>query len=356
MMHTIWKRRLTGRLLAALCVLLGFTAELHVASAQDVPFGIRPQDAAKGYFTYTLAPGAEVQDALLASNSGDAPLPLQLQIVRGVTAGNGGISFGDDATGPAAWVTLTAPGAIILPAKGAIELPFTLAVPPGTPAGEYVIGFVATPVDDPQALPVAADLAASTSGAANANFEVKLITEVAVAAVVTVPDATRCEAAIASLTPGSSSGRWQLDIGLRNTGNRHFRATGDAIARPAGGGAPIARKSFNVGYFIPGDSIDYPLALEPYPAAGDYQVEVRLVTDCGYTASYQQGVSISAANVQQAAAERVAEQPAATSDEAARLQAQAQLIQSIGMLVGGIALLLLVAVVAIFLLRRRQPA
>jgi hypothetical protein len=119
----------------------------------------------------------------------------------------------------------------------------------------------------------------------------------------------------------------------------------------------VAQKSFEVGYFIPGDTIEYPLFLEPYPTTGDYEIEVNLLTSCGFETLFTQPVSISEENVLQAAAEAQAEgQPSTASNEAAKLLAQAELIRSISLLVGALVALIIVGVVVVLVLKRRKSA
>ena len=336
-----------------LATILFFLGNAAIASAQAPNFGIRPQEAGKGYFEYTIAAGETVQDVLVANNPNDAPLPLNIWTARGVTMAAGGITFAEDSSGPAQWITLSDAGIVEIPAQTTLNLPFEVAVPAGTPPGEYVAGFLARPEELPAATPLAAEGATGNES----SFEVKVVSQVGVTVIITVPWANQCEAAISSLTSTSDKGRWQFAIGMQNTGNMHFNSTGEVIARPVGGGEPIAQKSFEVGYFIPGDTIEYPLFLEPYPTTGDYEIEVNLLTNCGFETVFTQPVSISEENVLQAAAQAQAEgQPSAASEEAAKIQAQAELIRSIGLLVGALVALIIVGIVVVLVLRRRKSA
>lgn len=323
--------------------------------AQSPHFGMRPQDPTKGYFEYKVAPGSHIEDVLVVNNPSDAPVTLNVQVVRGMTAGNGGITFGPDTSGSAQWVNLRGVTTLEMPAKSSKALPFEVNVPADAQPGEYVAGFLAQLAEAPQTTQLAVAEAGKTS------FQVKVVSKLGVAVVLQVAEPTNCAAVIPSLEASSSSGRWLLSVGLQNTGNRHFKASGDVVARPVGGGDPIAETKFAVGYFIPGDSITYPVALEPYPQAGDYQIDVNLRTDCGYATSFTRQVSVSDTNVKQAAEEVRSEsqssaQSSAVADEAARLQAQAQLIQSIAFLVGGVAVLVIAVVVVVLVFRRRRTA
>ena len=270
-------------LLSLLPLFLGSTATV---SSQAPTFGIRPQAVGKGYFEYTLAPGERVQDVLVANNPNDEPLSLNIWIARGRTMAAGGISFPVDTSGPAQWITFPYTETVTVPPTTTLSLPFEVAVPQGTPPGEYIAGFLAkahyVPADTPPA-------EGSTGG--QGGFEVIVISQVGVAVVITVPEANRCEATISSLSSSSHEARWQLGIAMQNTGNVHFRGSGEVIARLPNNTEPLAQAPFEVHYFIPGDTIDYPLSLASQPPDGEYEVEVNLLTDCGFATTFRQLVN-----------------------------------------------------------------
>ena len=331
--------------LSTLVLILGNTV---IASAQGPNFGIRPEDKTQSYFQFSLAPGESIQDALIASNPNDFPLALNILMVRGSTMAGGGITFTEDTSGAAQWVTFPDADVVELDPSSQIVLPFQLNVPADALPGEYVVGFLGM-LQDPSQSPVVD----GDTGGSQSSFKVKIVSKVAISMIITVTGDTICTADITSVTSTSRKGSWKLDIAMQNTGTAHFNATGEVIARPAAGGDPVASSPFTVGYFIPGDTIDLPITLNPYPTAGDYTVEVALVTNCGYQTTFSQPVTISSEEVQQAASEAVANQPAtAVSDEAAKILAQAELIRSIGLSLGGLAVLILVIGL---LWKRRKP-
>lgn len=322
-------------LLSALVLSLGTAV---TASAQAPTFGIRPVDSTKGYYQFTLAPGESIEDVLIASNPNEFPVALRILMVRGSTMAAGGITFTEDSSGAAQWVVFPDAGIVEVPQESAKELPFQVVVPADALPGEYVVGFLGMLEDSTQSPVVEGD-----TGNSQSSFKVKVVSQVAISMIITVSGDSTCAAAVTSLTSTSHKGSWQLGIGLQNTGTAHFNATGEVLARPAAGGDPVASAPFTVGYFIPGDAVDFPLTLNPYPNAGEYTVEVNLLTNCGYKTAFSQPVTISSEEVQQAASEAVANQPASASDEAAKILAQAELVRSIGLSLGGLALLILVA-------------
>jgi hypothetical protein len=339
--------RMLMRPLIMLSAILLYLTSAATASAQAPHFGIKPQEAGRAYFEYTLEAGQEVTDVLVAHNASETPLVLNLDVVRGKTMSTGGITFAQDTSGAAQWVTLADAGTVVVPQQSSLELPFRVAIPPGTPPGEYVVGFLATPADGSHQY----QLASNTQS----NLQVQVVSQVGVALILTVPSASRCETTISSLASTSHNGRWKFGIGLQNTGNMHIKGRGEVVARAASGGEPIVQTPFEIDYFIPGDTIEYPLTVETYPAAGDYQIDVTLLTDCGYAADFSQLVSISRTDVEQAITEAQAEgKPVQVDANAAYLLAQAELVRSLGLLLGGVAALIISATVVVIVLRRRN--
>jgi len=336
------------RLISLLFSLILLLGTVMTAFAQGPTFGIRPEDATKGYFQFTLAPGESIDDVLIASNPNEFPVALRILMVRGSTMAAGGITFTEDNSGAAQWVSFPDAGVVEVPQASAMALPFQVVVPADALPGEYVVGFLGM-LDDSTESPVIE--AATNDNQSTVN--VIVISQSAISMIITVTGDTTCNAAITSLTSSSHKGIWKLGMGLQNTGTLHFDATGEVVARPASGGDPVASSPFTVGYVIPGDAIDFPLTLESYPSAGNYTVEVNLVTNCGYETIFSQPMTISDEEVQQAAKEVVANQPATSTDEAARILAQAELVRSIGFALAGLVVLILV--IGIFL-KWRKPS
>lgn len=347
-MTTIRAFRPISHILLCLSTLVLILGNTVIASAQAPTFGIHPKETSIGYYQFSLAPGESIEDTLIVNNPNDFPLALNVLMVRGLTMSTGGITFAEDASGAAQWVAFPAAGVVELDPNSEKELPFQLNVPADALPGEYVVGFLGMLQDSSQS-----PVVEGNTGGSESSFKVKVISQVAISMIITVTGDTVCTADITSVTSTSRKGSWKLAIAIQNTGTAHFNATGDVIARPAAGGDPVASSPFTVGYFIPGDTIDLPVTLNPYPAAGDYTVEVTLVTNCGYQTTFSQPVTISSEEVQQAASEAVAEQPAtASSDEAAKILAQAELVRSIGLSLGGLAVLILV--IGLLMMRRKS--
>lgn len=327
-------------LLPILAVLGLTTLSAAPALAQGFTFGLRPEDPALGYFQYELAAGEKIDDAVLAVNGTKEPIRLKISRVAGHTGLTGGISFPGQADGPAQWISLPDEGTHEVPGEMGLRLPFTLAVPQGTPPGEYVAGFLATP-----------DEASAVNDTAGGGFQVQLIPQMGVSVIVKVPGPERCEVTVRGLQEGPDKGRWKIILDLANTGNIHFKGVGAFVVRPAAGGDPVIDRPFNIGYFVPADAIGYPLYFDSLPGAGEYEAKVRITgEDCSFETEFSQRITITAEEQEQAEIE--ASQWAAARQSGSGEQTGVSLLVAAGIFLLGLAALLLV----IFLLfsRRRR--
>src|SRR3989304_506789 len=108
----IWLLLVAAAALAALALLPG------AASAQSpLVFGIQPSQSSantpsgSSYFTYTLAPGAGLDDMVVISNNGAEQVILNLYAADGITSINGSTAFaaaGDIRTNTNTWLNATA--------------------------------------------------------------------------------------------------------------------------------------------------------------------------------------------------------------------------------------------------------
>jgi len=260
-------RKLALALLVAGLFLLPATA-----SAQWLRFGLRPENERLGYFTYEVAPGALVTDALLAGNNSDEDIQLVVQPVDAGAALNGGLAFDmqDVGAGVAAWIDMPDAGTLTVPPGMAMRLPFTVRVPADAPPGEYAAGFLAV-LADPKASTVSANPAETMS--------VEFIAQSAVALIVNVPGRLQRAMTIDGIEGGFEGGRWQLQVAMRNSGNVHFRGSG-RVTLTTPDGERIHEQGFDVGYMAAGKSLLYPLTLDA-PASGAYLAEVALTSEQG---------------------------------------------------------------------------
>jgi hypothetical protein len=279
-------------LITAIFISLAFLAV--PAFAQGFTFGLRPEDQSIAYFQYSLQPGESLEDAVLAVNGTQDPVRLMVTVVAGHTELTGGVSFPGVADGPAAWIELPDEGLVEVPPELALRMPFTLTVPEGTPAGEYVAGFLATP-EDPSAF------AGEVSEGA---FQVQVIPQMAVSMIITVPGPEHTQIDVNALSDELNKGQWKIVINMTNSGNIHFLGHGEFTLRPVSGGEPVLQRTFSIGYFIAGDTIGYPLYFDDLPPAGSYIAEVRIIgDDYDYQTTFEQLIELSGEEVQLAAEE-----------------------------------------------------
>lgn len=321
---------------------------LAATFAQNLTFGLRPEDPNIGYFEYTLNPGDIIKDAVLVVNGAEVDQRLIVAVVAGHTALRGGISFPGEADGPAQWIELQGEGLVEVPAKLALKLPFTLTVPDATPPGEYVAGFLVTP----EATSASRDID-RTGGA----LSVQVVPQMGLSIIINVPGPRRCEVTVDSISSEMKKGEWKVVVHMKNTGNIHFSGRGELRLTPSSGKEPSQRKEFNLGYFIPGDMVNYPLYFDGIPPAGEYSAETVLIGEaCSFETVFSQTLTITSqqANTAREEAERWDNASASTDEKTAKQLAAAEMIRSMGFLLLGLAMLFAVVFAICFVLKKER--
>lgn len=250
-------------------LLVGILTTTALAAGQDFNFGLRPEDQTKGYFQYTLQPGEQIDDAVLVVNTSEQPQRIRVVMADGKTGLTGGIAFTDEAIEVAKWIAMPDSGELLVPGAkngqpAALRLPFTLTVPTALAPGEYIFGFVARQVDQPEN---------TASG-----FVVQVVPQSAVSIVVSVADPShtpQINLPTISLNDGSDGSQWHFNIQIANQGQTGWQGTGRLLLKSAAN-TTILDLPFNIGYLIAGQSIEYPLYPDQIPPAGQYTVVVTL--------------------------------------------------------------------------------
>jgi hypothetical protein len=342
------KLRLLFTVISVLLPLLGAAP----AFAQGgLTFGLRPADTSIGYFEYTMMPGEALDDAVVAVNATEDSMRLKVSVVAGHTALTGGVSFQGAVDGPAEWIDLPNEGIIEVPGQRQVELPFTVQVPRDAQPGEYVAGFLVSQVEPEDTVQKGSTMA------------VQVVPQMGLTMIITVPGEQHCEVRIDSISDDLLRGQWKLQVNMENVGNVHFRGEGEVEIRPVGSGQPVLQKSFEIGYFVAGDPLGYPIYFDSPPPDGEYEAHVAIRgTDCPFSTEYMQGMTITPneAELAQREAEKWARAEAAAHEAAAKELAQAEKLRSIGLLLLGSAALILIALLLVILLTvlkgRQQPA
>ena len=317
------------------------------AFAQGFTFGLRPEDQSIGYFQYSLEPGESLEDAVLAVNGTEDPLRLIVTVVAGHTELTGGISFPGEADGPAAWIVLPDEGLVDVPSKLAVRMPFTLTVPEGTPPGEYVAGFMATP-EDPSEF---------SGEVGEGQLQVQVIPQMAVSMIIKVSSPEQCQLEVNSIADEVDKTQWKVLMDMANTGNVHFKGHGEFNLYPLSEDSPILQRAFNIGYFIAGDAVDYPLYFEDIPAEGSYRAEVIINGgDCEFQSQFEQSIELSGEKIQQAADQegRWADAEQGSLETPVQDFAWLDMLQTLWLVMLGLAGVALVAIVFFIILSTRR--
>lgn len=242
--------------------LAGGATRVRAQNASGIQFGIQPSgvsstDAGKGaYFSYTLAPGAEIKDSAIVMNTGPAALALKLYAADGLTAIGGGTAFGaaeEQRFGVLSWLASDNNQLWVAPG-GRLVVPFQVRVPSDATPGDHVAGWVVEAPPQP---------------GASGNVQTSVTQRASVAVVVRVPGETTDELVIADLCLNQESGSNYVQVSIANMGNALTKASGELTVSNRGG-QEVARVPFDVGTVLPADGTYVRVALPADPGSGDY--------------------------------------------------------------------------------------
>jgi hypothetical protein len=328
----------------ALLVLLAFLVVAPTAGAatKRAVFGLRAVgNNQRGYFVYSLSAGASTSGAVIVSNVGNATGTVKLFTADATTGRTTGTVYETDKkpTGAGAWVTLSTTSITLAPG-GHKQIPFTVRVPAGQKAGQWVGGIVAETSHQ--------RAGSKTKGKASVQINIRDLTIVAVQT--NVPGSPIVKFAIGDVTTGGTRGFQQVIV--------HFSNNGNVLAKPSGRVTILnsAKKAiqvlpFTMDTFLPATAIDYPVLLKKALPPGDYSAAVTLnvVPAAGspITVKAQPTFSVSKEDVKQvftSAAPQVAP-PGTTSSSSSTPWAL------VGLIVAG---LLVIALLVLWLIRRRR--
>jgi hypothetical protein len=138
---------------AATVIGLGLAAVVAAPSASAADNGTwsvfpvqPPNSAPRTAFSFDLAAGATLKDAVTVKNQGKLPLTMNLYPADAFNAaGGGGFALrqaGEPNTGVGSWVKL-AKSTVTIPAGKSVSIPFTMTVPRNASPGDHAGGIVA---------------------------------------------------------------------------------------------------------------------------------------------------------------------------------------------------------------------
>ena len=310
----------------------------HAATKGPV-FGLRAVgNNERGYFVYTLSAGASQTGAVIVSNVGTAAGTVKLFTADGTTGTTTGTVYETDKqpTRAGSWVTLSEAAVTLAPGTSK-RVAFTVHVPAGTTAGQWVGGIVA---ETSHKL-----TAAKSKQKANVQIKIRDLTIIAVES--NVPGPSRTGFTIGKVTTGGRRGFQQVFVHVANIGNVLVKPTGRATIFNSKG-VLVETLPFTMDTFLPQTAIDYPILLKKALAAGDYVAAVTLRVPGGQTVHAKPSFSVSQADVKQVFTSASPTQPPPTLASSSSSSTPWPLI---GAAAGG---LLVVLLLLLWLLRRRR--
>lgn len=255
------------RRLAAI-VLIGLVlAPLASAAAKAPVFGLRALGNPKrGYFIYALAPGATRTGAVIVSNTGTAAGAVKLFTADATTGATSGTVYQTDRkpVRAGAWVTLAETQLTLAPGAHR-RVGFTVHVPPGAQAGQWVGGIVAETTHQ----------LTGPKSKQKANVQIRIRDLTIVAVQVNVPGAPVIALKVGAVKTGGQRGFQQVISYLENDGNVLVKPTGSVTILDSSS-RRVETVAFTMDTFLPHTAIDYPVLLKKALAPGNYSAIVRV--------------------------------------------------------------------------------
>lgn len=255
------------------------------ASAQSpLVFGIKPSGASartpagSSYFTYTLAPGAGVEDMLTISNSGAEQVILKLYAADGITSINGSTAFAgaeDIRSNTRSWLNATVSDILVPPGED-VTVAFQVTVPPDAGAGDHVAGWVVEAPPRP-----------GSAGGVGAN----IVERAGVAVVVSVPGDTSQQLVLGGICLNQETGSNYFEVPVRNEGNVLTSASGSLRLTQERGEEVFSRPA-EMGNVVPADGTFLRLDAPFDPGPGEYVAELSLQQPNGQTVKARSGIKI----------------------------------------------------------------
>lgn len=234
------------------------------ARAQEAPpkLSISPVGITGSYFQLTLAPGETRELAVLIANHGTAPLRVRTYPADVYTIINGGFGArlsGEPTGGTTQWVRYPTDVLSIDPGTG-VRRTFTLTVPAGAAAGEYITSLVVQN-EDP-----------ATTGT---GIAIRQVVRQAIAIAITVPGPLVPGLRIGAARHAGVAGKSILGIEVENTGNVRLRPVAEISISDAVGKV-VSTASVPMDSFYAGTAtlVELPLAALLLP--GQYRIALTL--------------------------------------------------------------------------------
>jgi hypothetical protein len=271
--------------------------------AEDTGFRISPVPAsdpaitARGYFIYKVQSSTNVTGSVMLKNPSSVPLTIQLAAVDAITAQTGGSAF------TTSDVTLTRAGTWLKFAETSVTLPagmqkpvdFTVTVPKNLKPGQYLAGISAY---IPTVPPTAVAGQDGTKMGASITTQTRYVIGVQLDVQGVWTPSLKIETVDLVQQP---SGPF-IGVTLKNDGDEFLKPSGSLVMTDTTG-TRVLDQPIDMGTFVPGTSVLFPVKWSGVMAPGMYHVHVRLSYAKTGIAIYDSPLEISAASVAKVTAE-----------------------------------------------------
>ena len=245
-----------------------------------VPLGASPttRDA---YYVIEAAPGSSSHKTIILRNPNSHTVQADIQPVSAFTSRTGA-SYGTPGSKPtdtATWISIATSRVALAPDE-VRKINFSVDVPPGTPAGQYLAGLSASVPLPPQAAP-------PQSSGSTANFAVTLQPQRVIAVQVNVPGPRQARFEVRGVRPKIVGDRVRLEFDIANIGNAFAKGTGVATVTDT-----QTRREFKIETFIPHTAIKYTVDWTGEVVAGSHDVSMRLQDRNGHIVNWSGRVDL----------------------------------------------------------------
>lgn len=226
-------------------------------------FGLFPiGDFENGYFEVEVAAGDSVQLAAGVINIGEVSVGVRTYATNAFNPPNGGFAAGsdeDEATGATLWLDYV-PQQFVLEPNETREQAFTVAVPEGTPPGQYIAALV-----------VQTDGAVEIPG----NDMFTQVVRGAMSVEITVPGKQAPSFEVLDPVFPEDSTVSMLSIPVSNTGNVLVKPAGEVVVTTSGGEV-VLTSSVEMGSVYAGSTVPVQILVPDQLPYGEYVVSAQL--------------------------------------------------------------------------------
>jgi hypothetical protein len=256
-------------------------------SSDDI--GAKPADGSSlapgGWYLLTGRGDASFTQTLVVTNTNSHAVEAHIDATDGHTSNNTGSEFskpGGPIIGTGLWITVSTPVVTLQPNERR-NIPFTVHIPKGTPAGQYLGGLNTY-------VPLTSFSVASPAGKNQASLSMDLQFVNTIAVEVDVPGPRAPNLTVSGADPSASPNGIVLGLHIANTGNAF--AHGTAVVRVPDTNTD---KTFKVDTFVPGTAIVYPMLWTKSVVPGRHSVQVDITYEGGRRTTWSGVVNVDGA-------------------------------------------------------------